>query len=437
MRILVVSYMHPSVAPGGAQQVAYETFMAARERGHEAFFIAALEGDHEAEYGKPGAPIVPAPGLEREYFFFPQNYDFVHMSVGDWRSIKFFRELVERLSPDLIHFHHYHRIGVEAIRAARLAAPKATICLTFHEMLAICMSDGQMIRRRSRDLCYASTQIDCHQCFPEFRPEFFELRALRLQAMLSECDAFLFPSEFLSRLYMSWGMPAEKCFVLPNGQMQLSKPGSAVTHSPAVNRFGYFGQFIDNKGIDVILEALLSLVRNDEVPESGIEFVINGGNRHYATESYLARVDEMIATLRDEGKGKIRIRETGRYVREELADRMSAVDWVVAPSIWWEVFGLVVSEAWMFGRPVIVSDIAGLGERVKNGVNGYTFPARNALALAEIIKSLAGNVKEWRRANAAIRPDWDHLAMFDRLLEIAAQLPRAKMLSAASRAVEA
>ena len=97
---------------------------------------------------------------------------------------------------------------------------------------------------------------------------------------------------------------------------------------------------------------------------------------------------------------------------------MAAVDWVIVPSIWWEVFGLVVSEAWMFGRPIIVSDIAGLGERVKNGVNGYTFPPRNAVALAEIIKSLAGNAAEWQRANAAIRPDWSHLGMFDRLMEI-------------------
>jgi glycosyltransferase involved in cell wall biosynthesis len=418
MRILIVSYMHPTVTPGGAQQVAYETFQAAIERGHDAYFIAALENEQEGEYGKPGAPIVPAPGLEREYFYFPQHYNFVHMSVGDWRSNKFLKELVERINPDFIHFHHYHRLGVEAIRAARLGAPKAVIGMTFHEMLAICMAGGQMIKRHSRHLCHASTPIDCHHCFNDFRPEFFELRAWRLQEALDECDYFFFPTEFLSRLYMSWGLAAQKCYVVPNGQMQLSGNSDRASHSPQVNRFGYFGQFIDNKGIDVVLEALQILAQDEEFSQSKIEFVINGGNRHYASEDYLAKVDALIAEIGKEAGSRIRIREPGRYAREELADRMAAVDWVIVPSIWWEVFGLVVSEAWMFGRPIIVSDIAGLGERVKNGVNGYTFPPRDAVALAALIKSLVGNTAEWRRAHAAIRPDWSHIGMFDRLMEI-------------------
>ena len=86
-------------------------------------------------------------GAEREYFYFPQNYDFLHLSVGDWRSTEFLRDLIERLKPEVVHFHHYHRVGVESIRAARLAAPDAVICLTFHEMMAICMADGQMVKK--------------------------------------------------------------------------------------------------------------------------------------------------------------------------------------------------------------------------------------------------------------------------------------------------
>jgi len=418
MRILYVSYMHPTVTPGGAQQVAYEMLIAARERGHEAFMIAALEAEQDREYGKPGAPIVPMPGETGQYFYFPQNYEFVHMSVSDWRSLKFFRELVEMLAPDVIHFHHYHRVGVESIRAARLAAPRAKIALTLHEMLAICMADGQMVRRGSRDLCRAATPIDCHRCFPDLRPEFFVLRTARLRAALDECDAYFFPTEFLSDRYKAWGLDPARCHVVPNGQMHPASHVDIEQHSPSVNRFGIFGQFIDNKGIDVVLEALLLLARQNEIPEVGVEFVINGGNRHYATKDYLAKVDRLIDEIDKEAEGAIRIREAGRYARDELADRMAAVDWVIAPSTWWEVFGLVVSEAWMFGRPVIVSDIAGLGERVKNGVNGYTFPLRNAGALAEIIKMLVGNKREWQRAHRAIKPDGSHLDMFDGCMEV-------------------
>jgi hypothetical protein len=76
MRIVYVSYLHPAVAPGGAQQVAFELFEASLREGHDAYFIAALEQDHQETYGKPGAPIVPMQGEHRQYFYFPQNYDY-------------------------------------------------------------------------------------------------------------------------------------------------------------------------------------------------------------------------------------------------------------------------------------------------------------------------------------------------------------------------
>ncbi len=418
MRILYVSYMHPAVTPGGEQQIAYEMLVAARARGHEAFLIAALEAHQDHEYGKPGGPIVPMPGGDGQYFYFPQNYDFRHFSVSDWRSLKFFRELVEMLSPDLIHFHHYHRVGVESIRAARLAAPNAKIILTLHEMLAICMANGHMVRKGSHDLCRAATPIGCHRCFPEFRPEFFMLRDARLKAALDECDAYIFPTVFLAERYQAWGLDPDRCHVVPNGQMHPAPGASRTHHSRDANRFGFFGQFIDNKGIDVVLEALRIIARQGAVPAAGIEFVINGGNRQYANSDYLTKVAGLIQDVSKESGGAVRIRDAGPYVRDELADRMADVDWVIAPSTWWEVFGLVVSEAWMFGRPVIVSDIAGLGERVKNGINGYTFPTRNAAALAEIIKALTGNAREWMRANRAIKLDGSHLDMFDACLAV-------------------
>ena len=124
---------------------------------------------------KPGAPIVPVQGAEREFFYFPQNYDYLHLSVGDWRSTEFLRDLIERLKPEVVHFHHYHRVGVEFDQGARLAAPDAVICLTFHEMMAICMADGQMVKKGTRDLCHAASPIACNKCFPDLRPEFVTL----------------------------------------------------------------------------------------------------------------------------------------------------------------------------------------------------------------------------------------------------------------------
>jgi glycosyltransferase involved in cell wall biosynthesis len=413
MKIVYVSYLHPHVAPGGAQQVAFEMFQASLKQGHDGYLIAALEADHDQTYGKPGAPIVPVQGEERQYFFFPQAYDFLHLSVGDWRSIQFFRELIERIKPDVIHFHHYHRIGVESIRAARLAAPNAVICFTFHEMMAICMADGQMVKKGSRDLCHAASPVACNKCFPDLRPEFVTLRKSRLLAALSECDGFVFPSEFIAERYVDWGLPQEKCVVIANGQANLGIGADLRQHSKQVNRFGFFGQFIDNKGVDVILEALLILAREQRVPEPGIVVEINGGNKHYASAPYLEKITRQAEELRKLHTGRIIVRENGVYGREQLASRMASIDWVIVPSTWWEIFGLVVSEAWMFGRPVIASSIAALRERVIPSVNGFTFTVRDSRSLADLLASLVGNEQQWHQVNRSIEAPWTDVEMLE------------------------
>ena len=81
-------------------------------------------------------------------------------------------------------------------------------------------------------------------------------------------------------------MPQEKCVVIPNGQANLGTTFDRSQHSRQVNRFGFFGQFIDNKGVDVILDALLLLAKEQRLPAAGIVVEINGGNKHYASGPY-------------------------------------------------------------------------------------------------------------------------------------------------------
>ena len=52
---------------------------------------------------------------------------------------------------------------------------------------------------------------------------------------------------------------------------------------------------------------------------------------------------------------------------------MAEIDWVVVPSIWWENSPLVIQEAFLHGRPVICSDIGGMAEKVRHGVDGLHF----------------------------------------------------------------
>jgi glycosyltransferase involved in cell wall biosynthesis len=228
----------------------------------------------------------------------------------------------------------------------------------------------------------------------------------------------VFPSEFIAERYTDWGLPPEKCVVIENGQIDLGVDFDRKQHSPAVNRFGFFGQFIDNKGVDVILEALLILARDKKVPPEGVVVEINGGNKHYATQPYLEKIAQYGEALKKISPIQISVRERGSYDREQIQERMSSIDWVMVPSTWWEIFGLVVSEAWMFGRPVIASDIAALRDRVQDGVNGFKFPARNAQALADLMVSLIGDEQQWQSVNSTIEPIWSDVDMLNGYVSI-------------------
>jgi glycosyltransferase involved in cell wall biosynthesis len=70
---------------------------------------------------------------------------------------------------------------------------------------------------------------------------------------------------------------------------------------------------------------------------------------------------------------------------------MQSMDMVIVPSVWWENSPLVIQEALRNGRPVICSDIGGMVEKVRDGLDGFHFHAGSAMALASLLERIADN----------------------------------------------
>lgn len=81
---------------------------------------------------------------------------------------------------------------------------------------------------------------------------------------------------------------------------------------------------------------------------------------------------------------------TGRISNEKLLAYYTMCDLFVFPSVY-EPFGYVVMEAMSFGKPVIVSNIPGVGENVKEGLTGLKVPPANTSDLAHAIITLLKN----------------------------------------------
>ena len=78
----------------------------------------------------------------------------------------------------------------------------------------------------------------------------------------------------------------------------------------------------------------------------------------------------------------------GRYSTEELPGILKNTDTVVVPSIWWENSPLVIQESFKHGRPMIVSGIGGMAEKIQDGVDGLHFVRGSSLDLMQKMKQM-------------------------------------------------
>jgi glycosyltransferase involved in cell wall biosynthesis len=86
--------------------------------------------------------------------------------------------------------------------------------------------------------------------------------------------------------------------------------------------------------------------------------------------------------------------------------------------VWWEIFGLVISEAWMFKRPVIASNVGGPGERITHEKDGLLFEVADPSSLAYTIRRACGEEGLWQRLVDGIAPPASADTMADGYLRV-------------------
>jgi len=385
LRVLVVGHMHPRVSRGGAEIAAYQMYATLREMPDVQAWFAGASG------GKVAAPLgtwVFQPFGPDEFVLGDSAYDhWSHTSQAPHLG-KEFRALLAELKPDIVHFHHFANIGVEAFLHVRQAAPQARIVLTLHEFLAICHHFGQMVRRPSLEFCHRASPRDCARCFPDRTENDFFLRQIYLQRFFGLVDHFISPSRFLADRYIDWGVEAARISVIENGQPPAPTPGptpgppaAPSSRNASTLVVGFFGQLSVLKGVDVLLDAVEELTR-DPPTLRRIRIEIHGDASNQPPE-----LREKVEARLKQGSALVAFR--GAYDNSQVQRLMRQCDAVLVPSIWWENSPLVIQEAFSARRPVICSDIGGMAEKVRDGLDGFHFRARSGAALADLLRDLA------------------------------------------------
>src|SRR5204863_4412243 len=181
--------------------------------------------------------------------------------------------------------------------------------------------------------------------------------------------------------------------VIPNGvDLPDEPPVTDQTADPL--EIVFVGQAVERKGLPVLLRAFEAL---REIVPARLTLVGAGPSD----------IENLV--MDDRG-----IEALGK-VDDETKDAVLARAHVLAaPSLGGESFGMVLTEAFAAGTPVVASDIAGYRDVVRGGTDGLLVPAGDAVALGEGLHELA--VERDRRAEmtaaareGAERFAWPHV----------------------------
>lgn len=375
-RILVVCQGHPRLNRGGNEIAAYQLFTELDAHPDcEAWFLGCANPDATGVELR-GRLTQPFGG--REYIYAPSVSDWFGFANRDPQFPAEFATLLAELRPDVVHFHGFGNLGVEAFAIARRAAPAARILLTLHEYAAICAHHGQMVKRPSRALCSAASPQACARCYPEQGPTGFFLRDTYIRHFFTPVDHFIAPSAFLRQRFIAWGIEPARISHIPN----VTAPGSGVApprEADGILRVGFFGKVTPMKGIGLLIEAARLLHEGgDRVTRIEIHGTLEG-----QPDEMRAEAEQALRRLPPN------VRVHGPYEPAGVDGLMRAMDAVVVPSIWWENAPVVIEEARRNGRAVICADIGGMAEAVRDGVNGFHFKAGDAGSLAQLLEGLA------------------------------------------------
>jgi glycosyltransferase involved in cell wall biosynthesis len=271
-------------------------------------------------------------------------------------AYKEIKNILNKEKPDLIHTN-----GIQGFSASLFTAIKHLQIPNIHTT-----HDYELISRWSSLFRNGK---------PISRFNLFDLMYIRYSRRLSSTiDAVISPSKFVMDLHVRLGFfGRSKKYIVPNG-MKLENSIMTIDGNSG-NEFLFIGQIVKHKGPQVAIEAFKKL------KEKNVKLHIVGNGSYLETAKRISEGDERIIF-----HGFIENKKD----LEKIIDRCS---YVIFPSIWYEVFGLVIIEAMNRGLPVIASNIGAIPELIKDGYNGFLFEPGDVDSLHSIIENLV-NLKK-------------------------------------------
>ena len=421
LRIVQAAGWYLPSSTGGTEIYVSELSRRLRAHGHHVL-IAAPEALDQAErtYDEGGFrvyryPIPPSPTRDEA------------QGRVDVRGAERFHEWLRRARPDVVHMHTFVTgLGLAELKVAKSLGSKV-IATTHSASLGFTCQRGTMMRWGTTLCDGLAKPAKCAACQLHHggmaRPlalaaslvppslgkigrsvpgrlgtvigmsELITHNAKAQREMLGLVDRFVVLTDWARDVLLANGAPAEKIALNRLGvRFPNSQPAGRRSVAPVT--IAYIGRFDPIKGVTDLARAISMTSRS-----APIRFEFHGPVRYRQDISVL---DGIKAVIGSEAWATFGGELDAPGVRALLA----RVDVVCCPSRVVEGGPTVALEAHAAGVPVVGSDLPGLSEIVRDGVNGRLYPVGNARALAAILNEIADEpetINRWRENLPAVR----------------------------------
>jgi glycosyltransferase involved in cell wall biosynthesis len=270
--------------------------------------------------------------------------------------------LLENNRYDVIHFHNMSLIGITAVRFG-----KGIKLYTTHEHWLVCPM--HVLWKYNREVCTKQSCFSC-QIVGKRPPQLWRYSSL-LKKTLPYVDHFISPSRFTLRKHLELGLNlpiTHLPYFLATTEDQMDNKSTLDADYSGRTYFLFVGRLEKIKG----LQNLIPVFRAN--PEYHL-FIAGDGNYEQA--------------LREMAGDSPNIRFLGRLSHEKLRALYREAIAVIVPSICYEVFGIIIIEAFSMKTPVIVNNLGALPEVVEDSGGGFIY--ENEEQLLDSMKQLAAS----------------------------------------------
>lgn len=415
MRILLTVHQFFPEHTNGTEVLTHRVARELVQRGHEIRIIT-------------GYPVKQAPGAGSRFDQYEyrglQVYRYFHQesaTVGEQTNIaeleydnhlfnNWLRQFLKDWQPDIAHFFHLknlsaatidvcHDFGIPMVMTptdfwlicptVQLLLPNGKLCSGPDGSSVNCLRHA-VTNTQSANVgrffgalpdALLSGMVRLARCVPFATwPPFSFASALAgrsafLQQRARLLDHVVVPTRLMERMLASNGIrPKRISFCRFGIDLSSFMPASAKRGSAEKLRIGFIGSLAHPKGAHVLVDALRRTPA--QLP---VELQIYGSPAVYP--SYAAQLRQLAGS-------DPRIRFCGSFPNEDIGKIFATIDVFVIPSLWYENTPLVIYSAQAAGCPILASNLAGMAEVIRDGIDGQLFPPGDSAALATLITNL-------------------------------------------------